>query len=111
MSLNALRAPVRRAVFSAPFAKAQLRTSFRRYSSGPSPAPKSNLGLFAGLGFVAIGGIGLYLYNSDTASWNPASAQKPGQASNVKAKFTPQQGDYQKVRSVNDITWPSTHHR
>jgi len=105
MSFNVLRAPVRRAVnFSAPFPKAQLRTSFRRYSTSPNspsppPAPKSNVGLYATLGVAAIGGIGFYLYssNSDTAR-GAVSALKSGvQVGKVKTNFVPSKEDYQKV--------------
>jgi cytochrome c peroxidase len=102
MSFNiVLRAPVRRAVFSTPFPKAQLRTSLRRYSTPPSPppGPKSKFGLYATLGVAAIGGVGFYLYssNSDTAK-EAVSALKSGvQVGKAKAHFTPTKEDYQKV--------------
>lgn len=101
MSLNILRAPVRRAVFSAPFPKTQLRTSFRHFSTpqGRPTPPKPNLALFAALGVAAFSGVGYFLYisNSDTGSWNAASALTSGQAVKAKASFTPTREDYQKV--------------
>lgn len=109
MSFNiVLRAPVRRAVFSTPFPKAQLRTSLRRYSTPPSPppGPKSKFGLYATLGVAAIGGVGFYLYssNSDTAK-EAVSALKSGvQVGKAKAHFTPTKEDYQKVRGLANIS-------
>lgn len=101
MSFNVMRAPLRRVVFSTPFPKGQLRMSMRRYSTTPSPpAPKSNFGLYATLGIAAIGGVGFYLYssNSDTAR-EAVSALKSGvQVGKAKASFTPTKDDYQKVR-------------
>ena len=107
MSLNILRAPVRRAVFSAPFPKTQLRTSFRHFSTpqGPPTPRKPNLALFAALGVAAFSGVGylLYISNSDTGSWNAASALTSGQAVKAKASFTPTREDYQKVRFIKSI--------
>jgi cytochrome c peroxidase len=89
-----LRAPIRRAAFTAHFSRPRPRTSFRYNSTGPSPPPtrKSNLGLLAGLGIAALGGVGFYLYtsNTDTAK-GAASAPK------AKASFKPTPEDYQKV--------------
>lgn len=102
MSFNMIRAPMRRAVLSTSFPKAQLRTSIRRYSTSPNPPPasKSNFGLYAALGVAAIGGVGFYLYssNSDTAR-EAVSALKSGvQVGKAKTGFTPTIDDYQKVR-------------
>jgi cytochrome c peroxidase len=110
MSLNMLRAPARRAVLSAPFHRVQLRTSFRHYStSGGQSTPKSNFGLFAGLGVVALGGVGYYLYSSDTTNLNAPGATTIGQAVKAKAIFTPKQEDYQKVLHVNATNQSATH--
>jgi hypothetical protein len=91
MSLNVLRAPIRRAAFCAPFSKARLRPSFRHYST-PPPERKSNLGLYAGLGVAVLGAAGLYLYTSKTGSVTEATGA-------LKANFKPTREDYQKVRA------------
>jgi len=94
MSLNVLRAPIRRAAFCSPFPKTRLRPSFRNYSTPPSER-KSNFGLFAGLGVAALGAVGFYLYTSNTGSVTGAAG-----ALKAKANFKPTREDYQKVRAV-----------
>ncbi|KIM75963.1 hypothetical protein PILCRDRAFT_826808 [Piloderma croceum F 1598] len=89
MSLNVLRAPIRRAVVCAPFPKARLRPSFRHYST-PPPERKSNFGLYAGLGVAVLGAAGYYLYTSNTGSVTEAAGA-------LKANFKPTREDYQKV--------------
>lgn len=109
MSFSVLRAPVRRAVLSAPIPKAQLRTSFRKFSTPPPPPKaKSNTALFAGLGAAAVGGIAFYLYSSDSATAKEAGtlAKSGAQIAKAKANFTPTQEDYQKVRfRIHDRPW------
>lgn len=106
MSFNALRAPVRRTVLSASFPKTRLRSSFRGYSTTPPP-PKSNVALFAGLGVAAVGGVGLYLYtsNSDSAKETTSALKSGVQVGKAKANLTPTQADYQKVRNLNDASY------
>lgn len=104
MAFNVLRVPARRAVASVSVPKAQLRTSLRRYTTEATPhAPKggSNVALFAGLGAAALGGIGYYLYSSDsnTAKETVSSLKGGVQVSKAKANFTPSKEDYQKVRA------------
>jgi cytochrome c peroxidase len=98
MSFALLRAPLRKAVFTVPIPKAQLRTSFRRFSTAPPPeAPKkSNTGLFIGIGAaVAVGGFAFYYFGSGEEA---GTAIKSGvQIAKVKVNFVPSQADYQKV--------------
>jgi cytochrome c peroxidase len=102
--------PAHRIVFSASFQspRAQIRPSFRKFSTTPPPqAPqpqKSNTALYAGLGVAVVGGLAYYLYSgSDTASTTLKSA-----AQAVKAKaFTPKKEDYQKVVTA-PFHWSST---
>jgi cytochrome c peroxidase len=98
MSFALLRAPLRKAAFSLPIPKAQLRTSFRKFSTTPPPeAPKkSSTGLFVGIGAaVAIGGFAFYYFGSTEEA---STAVKSGvQAVKAKTHFVPSQVDYQKV--------------
>ncbi|KAF8624625.1 hypothetical protein AX15_005779 [Amanita polypyramis BW_CC] len=103
MSLSLLRAPVRRAFVSTATPRAAVRTSYRRFTSGapppppPPPQPKSNTGLFAGLGAAALAAGAYYIYFSESGA-NVSTAAKSGvQAARVAAKFTPAKKDYQKV--------------
>jgi len=100
MSLNVLRAPIRRAVFSAlpskaPLLKGPLHAPFRSYSESTPPPRKPNFGLVAGLGIAALGA-GYLLYNTfDTGpSIETANVLKK---SKTKASFKPTQEDYQEV--------------
>ncbi|KIJ60031.1 class II peroxidase [Hydnomerulius pinastri MD-312] len=103
MSFAAFRAPARKAVFSASFrrAGAELRlNSFRKFSTEvPPSAPKSNTGLYAGLGAVAFSGVAYYLYTSSSDTAREASTTVKSAVQTVKAgaKFTPTKADYQKV--------------
>ncbi|KZP34409.1 class II peroxidase [Athelia psychrophila] len=101
MSFNALRAPARRAAVQLRgVPKSQLRSSFRRYTTEtPPPKASSNAGLYFGLGAVALGGVGYYLFSSESnAAKETVSAAKGGiQAAKAKANFVPTQEDYQKV--------------
>lgn len=75
--------------------KAQLRSSFRKYSTSPPqpPAAKSNTGLLVGLGAaLLVGGVGAYYYGT-----NPAGVPGVVQAAKAATKFTPTKEDYQKV--------------
>ena len=101
MSFAALRAPVRRAVVSAtPRASARARTTFRKYSTAPTPPPakSNNAWLFAGLG-VALAGAGFYVYSSQSDSARAAgtAVKSTAQAAKSKANFVPTKEDYQKV--------------
>lgn len=99
MSFALLRAPLRKAAFSLPIPRAQLRTSFRKFSTAPPPpAPKkSNTGLFLGLG-VAIAAGGFAYYYFEGLGKEAGTAVKAGvQVVKVKANFVPSQADYQKV--------------
>jgi len=91
MSLNVLRAPIRRAALCAPFPKTRLRPSFRHYST-PPPEGKSSFGLYAGLGLAVLGAAGFYVYSSNTGSVTEAAGA-------LKANFKPTREDYQKVRT------------
>jgi cytochrome c peroxidase len=97
---SALRAPTaRRILYSTPsqLPKANLRFSYRRFTTPPPPPPpqKSNTALYAGIALAIAGGVGYYLYAGDSAGTALSSA-----AQAVKAKaFTPKKDDYQKVGS------------
>ncbi|KAF9236345.1 heme peroxidase [Melanogaster broomeanus] len=94
---TAFRAPVRRAAFSASFRRAgtEIRAnSFRKFSTEPPPAPKSNTGLYAGLGSVALGGLAYYFYTSSSDTTKGTAAKSAAQTA---IKFTPTKADYQKV--------------
>ncbi|KAG6817497.1 hypothetical protein H0H87_008122 [Tephrocybe sp. NHM501043] len=98
MSFALLRVPIRRVAVAGIRAtpRANFRASFRHNSTAaPKQAPKSNTGLFLGIGALVAAAGGFYLYsNSDEA----ATAAKSGvQASKVKANFVPTKEDYQKV--------------
>jgi cytochrome c peroxidase len=100
MSFSFLRAPIRKAAFSVSIPKAQLRTTFRTFSTPPTPPPPKtkNTAFFTGLGAAAAVGIAFYFYTSTDAGKEAGSAVKSGiQAAKVKAKFTPTKDDYQKV--------------
>nr|GAT58905.1 predicted protein [Mycena chlorophos] len=94
MSLSAFRASVRRSALraaAAPRASTTAlirpRIAFRKYSTEPVSAPKSNTGLIAGVAAaVLLGGGAYFLLSGDDSA--------PGA---VKAKFVPTQDDYQKV--------------
>jgi len=92
MSFTVLRAPIRKAAFSAPFSKAwQLRASCRKFTTPPPPpkATKSNTNLYLGLAAaIAAAGTTYYLLSDSI----PAASLAP-----VKAKFNPTKEDYQKV--------------
>src|SRR5262245_43436874 len=94
---SALRAPaVRKAAFSPRLAlhKAQPRVAFRKFTTTPTPPPKSNTALYTGLGLAAAGGVAYYFY---TSSDSPVTILKSGtQAAKAKV-FTPKKEDYQKV--------------
>ena len=100
MSFAALRAPVRRAAFApvARSARAPVRTSFRKYSTPPTPESKGSFPWLA----VALGGVGAiagsYLYNAVSSGQDAGTAVKSGvQAAKVAANFVPSKEDYQKV--------------
>ncbi|KAH8119048.1 cytochrome C peroxidase [Phellopilus nigrolimitatus] len=103
--LAALRAPARRAAFTAAprtAIRTSLRTSFRKYSteSAPTPGPKSsNTWLYAAIGGAALTSAGYYFYatSSGTSTEAGTAAKSAGQAIKVKANFVPTQEDYQKV--------------
>jgi len=99
MSFSLLRAPLRKAVFSAPIPKAQLRTSFRRFSTTPPPPSpkKSSTGLYFGLGaVVAVGGLAVYYYQESGKDASTA-VKSAVQVAKAKTPFVPTQADYQKV--------------
>jgi cytochrome c peroxidase len=106
MSLSVLRAPIRRAVLAAPFPKTRPYAPFRRYSTPPQG--KSNFGLFAGLGIAALGGVGYYLYSTNTDAVTEATGALKS-VGKAKAGFKPTQDDYQKVRSVYVVLGSSTY--
>ncbi|KAH7889082.1 heme peroxidase [Phlebopus sp. FC_14] len=102
MSVAAFRAPIRKTVFSASFRRAEVRaSSFRKFSTAPPSAPKSNTALYAGLGAVAFTGVAYYLYtsSSDTAQEASTGVKSAVQAAKAATKFTPTKDDYQKVYS------------
>lgn len=90
----AFRTPARGALRSASTRQigAQVRpSSFRGFSTETPPPPKQNVGLYAGLGAVAVGGVAYYLFNSSSDS-----SKAPSIA--VQAtKFVPTKADYEKV--------------
>lgn len=93
---SAVRAPVRRAFCAASTrrAGAQVRASFRTFSTeAPPPPPKQNFGLYAGLGAVAVaaGGVAYYLLNASSESTPAKSTVTPA------TKFVPTKADYEKV--------------
>ncbi|KAF9467405.1 cytochrome c peroxidase [Collybia nuda] len=99
MSFALLRAPLRKAAFSAAIPRTAVRTSYRKFSTPTPPPPpkaKSNNGLFIGLGAaIAVGGLAVYLYSDSTET---GTAVKSGiQVAKVKANFVPTKEDYQKV--------------
>ena len=98
MFLSLFRAPLRQAALTGTrsIPRAQLRASFRKYSTTPPPAAKSNTTLWIGLGAVAgVGGLAFYFYE------NERNAVKSGiQVAKVKANFAPTKDDYQKVGVV-----------
>ncbi|KAG1715774.1 hypothetical protein ID866_1398 [Astraeus odoratus] len=101
MSLAAvLRTPVRRAVFSAPVRRAELRpTTFRKFTTNaPPPAPKSNTALYASIAAFTAAAAGYYFYtsSSDTAREAATAAKSTAQAGKAAVKFTPTKADYQK---------------
>jgi cytochrome c peroxidase len=89
------RTPVRRALCSASTRRvgAQVRaSSFRGFSTeAPPPPPKQHLGLYAGLGAVAFGGVAYYLLNSSSDSPVAKATATPA------TKFVPTKADYDKV--------------
>jgi hypothetical protein len=92
-----LRAPIRRAAFTASFPKARPRPSFRFYSTNPGPPLPRRPTFLTGLG-IAIGVVGsviLYSYNTEKAAGAVTSK--------VKANYKPTPEDYQKVRVVDAI--------
>ena len=93
---NAFRASARRTAFSAP--RAPFRTSFRKFSTPPPEAKKSNstIWLIAGLGAVSALGGGAYLISATSGDANTA-AKSAAQLAKVKANFVPTKDDYQKV--------------
>jgi cytochrome c peroxidase len=99
MSFALLRAPLRKAAFSVPIPKAQLRTSFRKFSTPPPPPPPKNskTGLYLGIGAaVAAGGFAYYYFG--LSAEEAGTAFKSGvQIAKVATKFVPTQADYQKV--------------
>lgn len=102
MSFNALRVSLRRAAFS-PVPRAPVRTAFRKYSTPPAPeTKKSNTLLFAGLGGVAVLGLGYFVYSSSSAPAREVStaAKSAAQAVKVAANFVPKKEDYQKVAAI-----------
>ena len=99
----AIRAPLRKQVFSASFRRAELRTApSRKYSTNPPPAAKSSTGRYVTLGAVAVGsGIAYYLYSSssDTAKETSTALKSAAQSAKAITKFVPTKDDYQKVGS------------
>ncbi|KAG6865480.1 hypothetical protein C0991_002192 [Blastosporella zonata] len=97
MSFALLRNPVRRAAVAGIRAtpRANFRASFRHNSTAaPKPAPKSNIGLFLGLGAAVAAAGGYFIYtNQDVAT----AVKSEAQAAKVKANFVPTKEDYQKV--------------
>lgn len=110
--LGALRAPARRTgayAFTAikPAARPATRgfaTSNLLRNAAPesSSAPKSssNLPLFLGAGALVAGGIGYWVFTSDSSTAKEAATAGKSAAQAVKAKtnFVPTKEDYQKVR-------------
>ncbi len=97
IQLQSCRAPVNAA--RAP--RAFRNPAFRRYSSEAAPK-QSNTALFAGLAaLTAAGGIGYYVYASESNTAKEAgTAIKSGvQSAKAATKLVPTKEDYQKVRS------------
>jgi cytochrome c peroxidase len=95
---TAFRAPIRRAVFSASFRRAGTESranSFRKFSTEVPPPPKSNIGLYAGLGSLAFSGVAYYFYTSSSDTKEASTVAKS--AAQTATKFTPTKADYQKV--------------
>jgi cytochrome c peroxidase len=119
--LSVLRVSARRAPFSVPTARVQLRASVRTFSTPPQPPPttpppppapksKSNTSLYAGLGLAALG-VAFYVYNSQSTSAKEAGgALKSGtQIAKAKAGVAPTKEDYQKVWSLTLWTCADAH--
>ncbi|TDL15306.1 heme peroxidase [Rickenella mellea] len=98
MSLSVLRAPLRRAFFSAT-PRAPVRTTFRKFSTPPTTPKSSNTLLYTSLGAAVAIGAGLYVYNSSSATAKEAATtiKSVTQVVKSKTKFTPTKEDYQKV--------------
>ncbi|KAI0630420.1 cytochrome c peroxidase [Trametes polyzona] len=105
MSFAALRASTRRVAAAAPAARAS-RTAFRnpafrKYSTETPQPPKksSNAALLGALGVAAIGGVGFWVYasNSDSAREAGTAVRSGVQAAKVATNFVPTKEDYQKV--------------
>ncbi|KAH9858506.1 cytochrome c peroxidase [Lenzites betulinus] len=105
MSFAALRASARRVGGAAPAARASrtaLRNpAFRKFSTEVPQPPKksSNAALLGALGVAAVGGVGFWIYasNSDSAREAGTAVKSGVQAAKVAANFVPTQEDYQKV--------------
>lgn len=95
-----LRAPARRAAFPAArsIPRANLRQSFRKYSTEPTPPKSSNTTLiFGGLGALAAGGILYTLLSADSAG---TTAKSAAQSIKAATKFVPSKEDYQKACGI-----------
>lgn len=95
-----LRAPARRAVFTASIPKAPVRrqAAFRRFSTAPPSEPaKSNTALYAALGAATVAGLGYWFYASDAGREAVTAAKSGVQSGKVALNFTPAKEDYQKV--------------
>ncbi|EMD37695.1 class I heme peroxidase [Gelatoporia subvermispora B] len=105
MSFSVLRTSFRRAAVppaAARTSKAFRSPAFRKYSTEvpkPEGAGKSNAALFAGLGLAVVGGVGFWIYSSDSNKAKEAgTAVRSGvQSAKAAANFTPTKEDYQKV--------------
>lgn len=75
------------------------RTSRRSYASAGSTKPSSNVALWTGLGVIAAGGAGYFLYSSGVLDAGQGAGKTGKQSSAGKAagSFSPQQVDYQEV--------------
>jgi cytochrome c peroxidase len=93
----AFRASARRApLTSARVPRASFRSSYRKYSTEAPPPKSSNTGLYATIGLAVVGGIGYYVYTSDSAV---TTVKSGAQTAKSALKFTPTKADYQKVPS------------
>jgi cytochrome c peroxidase len=108
MSFALLRAPLRKAAFSVSIPKAQLRTSFRKFSTPPPSPKKSNTLLYLGIGAAAVGGFAYYYLG--ISAEDASTAIKSGvQVAKAATKFVPTEAEYQKVGAHQTHTTSNPH--